>query len=412
MVLNIQKNLQEILLGGVEDWNIAETVHWLLTSGRVITDPAVFLKDLGEHLIKSGANVARIRITLNTIDPEVRATVYTWWRDKDEVEVFAPPHGVDQTPSYRGSPIEEVLEHRRIVRHKLTKELAPEYHVVLQELCSEGITDYVAFPLGFTDQTVSTFIIASDNDQGFSESDFKKWQALLLYLLPVLEVFSARNTIKSLLNTYVGPSTGKKILNGIVKRGDSELIECALWYSDLRNFTALTESLSTEAMLQLLNSYFELITNAVTQHNGEVLRFIGDAMLIVFTAEELGSIDNACIAALQAALDANNQLQQLNKELATQDMPLLSFGVGLHMGKVVYGNVGSLSRLDFTVMGPAVNRTARLEELTKKLDSDLLLTSEFAEHITEPSVFLGSHNVKGVAEPLQVHTLKQFLKNK
>ncbi|MDE1462508.1 adenylate/guanylate cyclase domain-containing protein [Spartinivicinus poritis] len=410
MVHNISNNWQEMLLGDVKDWSIAETVHWLLTSGRTITDPALFLKSLGEHLIKAGANLARVRITLNTIDPEVRAKVYTWWRDKDEIEVFDPPHGVDQTPAYRGSPIEEVLEHRRIVRHKLTKEMDPDSHIILQELYSEGITDYVAFPLEFTDQSVSTFIIASDNVQGFSESDFKKFQTLLLYLLPVLEVFSTRNTIKSLLNTYVGPSTGRKILKGSVKRGDSELIECALWYSDLRNFTALTESLATDAMLQLLNSYFELITIAVTQRGGEVLRFIGDAMLIVFTAEELGSVDNACTAALQAAIEANNQLQQLNKELTLQEMPLLSFGVGLHMGKVVYGNVGSLSRLDFTVMGPAVNRTARLEDLTKKLDADLVLTAEFAEHITEPTVFLGSYEVKGVSEPLQVHTLKSFFK--
>ncbi|MGI0116341.1 adenylate/guanylate cyclase domain-containing protein [Zooshikella sp. RANM57] len=403
---------QDILWGGHTGWSITETLNWLLTTGRTLTDPAVFLKELGDKLTKAHAKVARIRITLNTIDPEIRASVYTWWRDRDEIDVFTPPHGIENTPSYKGSPIEEARSNCRIVHHRLTDGLPEDAHIVLQELYSQGITDYVVFPIQFTDNTVSTFIIASDDPKGLSKSDLNKWEALLLYLLPVLEVFSARNTIRSLLNTYVGPSTGQKILKGIIKRGDSELIECALWYSDLRNFTVLTESLSTETMLQLLNAYFEVVTNAVTQRGGEVLRFIGDAMLIVFTADELGSIKQACQAALQAAIDAYTQLQILNKELSAENMPQLSFGIGLNEGKVIYGNVGSLSRLDFTVMGPAVNRTARLEALTKKLSVDLLLTEEFAHYISEPTHYLGSFTVRGVPEPLQVHTLQQCTQNK
>lgn len=400
---------QEVLWGGFDGWSISETVSWLLTSGRAVTDPALFLKCLAAHLLRAGADVARIRITLNTIDPEITGRAYTWWRDQDEIEVFAPAHGIDSTPSYRGSPIEEVREQGQMVRYSLISDLPRKAHSVLKELKVQGITDYVAFPLQFSDQSVNAFIIASDHPEGFSSEDLKKWRALLLYLLPVLEVFSARSIIRSLLNTYVGPRTGQKILKGRVKRGDSELIECALWYSDLRNFTELTESLSTEPMLQLVNTYFEVVTNAVTRRGGEVLRFIGDAMLIVFTTEALGSVTKACSAVLKAAVDANDQLQQLNKDLVAKGLPVLEFGVGLHMGEVVYGNVGSLSRLDFTVMGPAVNRTARLEELTKTLGIDLLLTAEFAEKVTEPTVFLGSYSVRGVAEPLQIHTLQQFL---
>lgn len=404
------KHWQDILWGGHTGWSITNTINWLLTTGRTLTDPAVFLKELALKLMEDDANIARIRITLNTIDPEIRASVYTWWRGREEIDVFTPSHGIESTTSYQGSPIEEARNSCRIVRHRLIDNLPTNAHIILQELKNEGMTDYAVFPIQFTDKSISTFIVASDNPKGFSNSDLNKWKALLLYLLPVLEVFSARKTIQSLLNTYVGPSTGQKILKGIVKRGDAELIECALWYSDLRNFTVLTESLSTETMLQLLNAYFEVVTNAVTERGGEVLRFIGDAMLIVFTEDELGSIKQACQAALQAAIDANTQLQTLNKELEDKGMPQLSFGIGLNEGKVIYGNVGSLSRLDFTVMGPAVNRTARLEELTKKLSVDLLLTEEFAQYIAQPTQFLGSFNVRGVPTPLQVHTLAQCTK--
>ena len=198
------------------------------------------------------------------------------------------------------------------------------------------------------------------------------------------------------MNTYVGQGTGRKILNGMIQRGDADLINAALWFSDLRNFTHLTETLPARQLLDMLNDYFEFVSAAVSARGGEILRFIGDAMLIVFPIDENTSHQAACNAAIDAALDACNTLAALNHRRQRHAQPPIEFGVGLNVGEVIYGNVGAPDRLDFTVMGPAVNRTARLESLTKSLDTNILFSREFADLIDAPTQDLGDHAMKGI----------------
>jgi adenylate cyclase len=207
------------------------------------------------------------------------------------------------------------------------------------------------------------------------------------------------------MNTYVGKRTSEKVLAGMVKRGDADVISAALWYSDLRNFTHLTETLPAEQVLEMLNEYFEFVSAAVTARGGEILRFIGDAMLIVFPIDDNMCKQTACNAAIDSAIDARNTLASLNHQRRRHGQPTIEFGVGLNVGEVIYGNVGAPDRLDFTVMGPAVNRTARLESLTRELSCDILFSQKFSELIETRSEFLGNHEMKGISEPQAVYAL-------
>jgi len=173
----------------------------------------------------------------------------------------------------------------------------------------------------------------------------------------------------------------------------------------LRNFTHLTETLPAEQILEMLNEYFEFVSAAVTARGGEILRFIGDAMLIVFPIDEKMCNQTACNAAIDAAIDAQSTLETRNHRRRRHNQPEIEFGVGLNIGEVIYGNVGAPDRLDFTVMGPAVNRTSRLESLTKELGCNILFSEKFADLVETPSEFLGQHEMKGIAEPQAVYAL-------
>ena len=251
----------------------------------------------------------------------------------------------------------------------------------------------------------SALILSTKVARGFSHADIEKFRKLRLYLSPVIEVHSLRHLTKSLLNTYVGKRTGDKVLAGMIQRGDADIINAALWFSDLRNFTELTETLPAQQVLQMLNDYFEFVAAAVTARGGEILRFIGDAMLIVFPIDDDMCPQTASNAAIDSAIDAHNTLASLNHQRRRHGQAEINFGVGLNVGEVVYGNVGSPDRLDFTVMGPAVNRTARLESLTKTLDCNILFSRQFAELINIESQSLGMHEMKGIAEPQAVYAL-------
>jgi len=207
------------------------------------------------------------------------------------------------------------------------------------------------------------------------------------------------------LETYIGPRTGRRILEGQIQRGDGEEITAAIWFSDFRNFTKYTETLSLEQMLETLNQYFEIVHESVERNGGEILRFIGDAMLIVFPVDDSKTLMQACQSALASALASQQQVKMLNIDRLKQNKPKIEFGVGLHEGSVMYGNVGAPARLDFTVMGVAVNRTARLESLTKELDCPVLVSGDFNKQINKIGQYQGDYSVKGVKQALDVFSV-------
>lgn len=252
--------------------------------------------------------------------------------------------------------------------------------------------------------TVNLTVEASSTG-AFSEADVARFRVLATFLAPVLDNIAARRIASTLLDTYLGHRAGSKVLDGLYLRGHGETIAAAVWYSDLRNFTSLTESLDPDTLIATLNVYFEHVAEAVRGHGGEVLRFVGDAMLAIFPEKTGGTVKNICNAAVDAAIDCFSGLAALNHQRDHVGAPPIHFGVGLHVGNVIYGNVGAPDRLDFTVMGPAVNRAARLEELTKEVGNPLLLSAELARRIDRPARLVGAYEMRGVSGPQHVYVL-------
>ena len=388
------------------EWSPQPVIDWLFSAGCKLDDNTGFIRELGRQLHRAGVGIGQLRIILQTLHPQIVGVATTWTRASDAVNLVLAERRVRESERFVGSPLQRLIETEDSVRQRLDH-LPEDAHRAFVELAEAGFTDYLAMPIMTAQGYTSAFIVISERPGGFDENDLEKLHRLRDYLVPILEVQSLRHLSRSLLNTYVGKRTGDKVLSGMVERGDADVINAALWFSDLRNFTELSETLAPAQVLGMLNDYFEFVAEAVGAHGGEVLRFIGDAMLIVFPIEAGNDTRAACRAALEAAVDAQNTLASLNHRRRRQNLPDIEFGVGLNVGEVIYGNVGSLDRLDFTVMGPAVNRTARLESLTKELGANILFSEEFAAQLEAPLRRFEGQVMKGIAGPQTVFALAE-----
>ena len=382
-------------------WQAAPIAHWLMHEGRFLPEQEI-LGGLGRQFVREGAPVWRLSLGFRMLHPLLRASSALWTRDDDTVHTRRVTHETVNSGRYDGSPIQSLFENQQLIRQTIDA-VSAKQNSFYAEMYDQAYTDYLGIPTKFSDDTDSYMIAATKRPGGFDDYDVDTLMSLSNFVAPVVETLARRELARSVLDTYVGPRTGQKVLCGMIGRGDSQLIEAALWFSDLRNFTHYTETLEATELLSLLNTYFEFVSAAVTARGGEILRFIGDAMLIVFPVEdaEVG-VRAACAAALDSARDAFDSLATFNFRRRRVGLPEIDFGVGLNVGEVIYGNVGAPERLDFTVMGPAVNRVARLESLTKELAEPILMSRDFADAIDEQVRSLGFHAMKGVPTPQEV----------
>ena len=385
-------------------WPVEPVIDWLLGEGRLNTDPVALVDALAARLLQAGAPLWRMRLGFFTIHPQLAAWAYIWTRGQP-TRIERIPYGVQRTGAYIGSPAQKMVDSGAPVRYRLDS-LAAADHPVLHQLAAAGGRDYLLLPLRFSDGSLNVMAVATDEARGFGDGDVARFDRLSRPLAAVLEVAATHRVAETLLDTYVGHRTGRRILEGRIHRGDVEEIDAAIWYADLRGFTPLSETLPAARLLDLLNSYFELVAAAVTPRGGEILRFMGDAMLIVFPADRQGELGAACRAAIEAAEDAFARVAEVNRRRRQEGCPEIRFGIGLNAGRVAYGNVGSPERLDFTVIGPAVNRAARLESLTKELGVPLLMTGAFTAALGRPVRSLGAHAVRGVESPVEVFALE------
>ena len=395
-----------------KEWTLEPVVDWMITAGRERQTLDSFASGLAGALVDAGSPIMRMAMTFRTLHPEFAAERVLWVHGEGMISHRRSSHNIWSSDAYKGSPIESIVTTGKPFRRHLGDLDSATDHQVLFELAEAGFTDYYGRAIPFTFKRQSTFLANTNLPGGFTDADIAKIDRLVLHLAPIVEVLVTHTIAVGLLDTYLGPRTGRKVFAGLIKRGDGEEIDAALWFSDLREFTLLTESLPAGDVLDLLNAYFEHVHSAVTAYGGEILRFIGDAMLIVFPVQEgkdpATARRDACRAALDAAVDAFSSLAVLNRLRERDGKPVIRFGVGLHFGHVIYGNVGAPGRLDFTVMGPAVNRTARLETLTKELGVPLLLSQEMGRIADVPVTPRGKHPMKGVAEPQSVVSYSAF----
>jgi adenylate cyclase len=367
-------------------------------------EPTAFVEKLMTHVLQAGLPVWRMYIGLQLIHPQLQAMGYMWRRG-EKVEAIARAFGIQFTPSYIGSPMQEVREQGRAVRYRLN-DLTEHHHTVLHELKAAGGVDYYALPMHIRREgplPIVTF--ATDSRSGFSDEDIADLTRLVDLIGAVVEMHIERSVAETVANTYLGPVVGDRVLHGMIRRGEGEEIRAVLWFSDLRDFTGMNERLQPPELLDLLNNYLQLVGDALKAHGGEILKFIGDGVMAYFPAEDALFLPIVTGAALNAARRLISDIEVANEARASGGHDPVRFGIGLHVGPVTFGNVGTEERLDFTVIGPAVNRAARLESLTKQLGVPVLASAEFNEVCTVPMKSLGKHVLRGVPDPVEVFTL-------
>ena len=386
-----------------DDWEVESTIDWLAREGRLIADANQLIEELMVRLVAAGAPILRFTLGLQAIHPQWRTMGFEWRRG-EKVVAAGRPHGIENTAAYIGSPIQELAETRKPVRYRLDA-LKPENHDVLHGLASLGGTDYYATPMRVAAGRPPAVTFTTDRPSGFSASDLAKFHQLIDHLAPIVEARVGQRLSTTLMETYLGRVVGEQILAGQIKRGDGQEINAVLWFSDLRDFTGLNERLEAPVLLDLLNNYLQLVGDALSAYGGEILKFIGDGVMAYFPAEDALFLPVVTNNAIGAARRLIADIEAANEARAAGGAEPVRFGVGLHVGPVTFGNIGTEDRLDFTVIGPAVNRTARLESLTKELGVKVLASSEFNAVSTIPMKSLGKHALRGVPEPVEVFTL-------
>jgi adenylate cyclase len=376
-------------------------LDWLIGDARRLPDGPTLLAELCQRLLDLGLPLARASFHLRTLHPQLFGVAFYWDRGADQVRMFRGEHGIERTDFYQRSPIRLLFEGAGAVRQRLD---LPEVDIpfpMLEELRQQGLTDYVALPITFSDGKTHGTAWCSDRPGGFDGKELAQIEDLLPAFSLLLEVHFNRRIAINLLDTYVGHNAGERILKGQITRGSGETVAAAIWYCDLRGFTALSERLGRDALIACLNDYFDCMAGAVERQGGEILKFIGDAMLAIFPLAG----EDACRRALAAALEARATMACFNARRHERGDEALAFGIALHAGEVMYGNIGAADRLDFTVIGPAVNLATRIERLCRTLERDLLVSADFAGGCpAQPLRSLGWHRLQGVAQPIEIFT--------
>jgi adenylate cyclase len=379
-----------------------DITRWLVNDAPHDTVEALFAAFCHE-IIRAGAPVWRASLGLEGLHPELSGWQHVWTDERLSVHE-ADRATAPTSQSYLNSPTRVVDETGQPFRRRLE---APCPDIpLLEELRLAGATDYVMYPLPFLDQTRTAAIsFATQRPQGFDPASLDGLALAAKLLSPYLERHVLRRIAVDLLDTYVGPRTGQRILDGRVDRGAIELIEAAIWFTDLRGFTLLSERSPIPEVLTDLNAWFGTIGEVVEAHGGEVLKFIGDAVLAIFPISPGQNRATACRKALAAAQEFYRRTETENAlRRSSGHTPLINC-LALHFGEVAYGNVGAPHRLDFTVIGPAVNRASRLLDLAKRLDRQVLVSHALAREVDQPLVDLGHHRLRDVEQPQRVFTL-------
>lgn len=412
--------------------DLSDPIQWLIEEGSHCRNSAVLIDKLAGLFIAFGLEPMRINIVQGALHPEVMVKLFVWRPESGFVEtsktaqIFASneqtfTHGVVKdislgnstfrNPPFLISPLFQVMKKQAALIHEPMPPGCTEYRFpILQEYHEQGGTDYLALPIIFTNGKRGCLSCVTRKDGGFTEQDIDNIQTVMPPLNFILEIHAYHWLTSTLLQTYLGSEPGQRVLSGDIKRGDVNTLNAAIWFSDLRGFTKMSGRLNANDLISLLNEYFELIGLAVKEHQGEVLKFIGDAVLAIFPVQQDTSSNQACINAFEAAKSASEMLEKQQEALTEKYGVPVKHGIALNFGEVKYGNIGSLERLDFTVIGQAVNLASRIEGLCSELNSELLLSSEFLQQtptdrvLRDTEIFqsCGYFSLKGMDKPEEV----------
>jgi len=382
--------------------DIRELFDWLVDGAPGAGNPVAVLERFCPDLVAAGIPLERVAAFVQTLHPHIMGRAFRW-TPGGPVQIGEASHAMLRTPTFVSSPVGQVLATGKAYRSRIARD-GPDDYAVVKELAEQGITDYLALPLRFMNGTSHSITFATKSPGGFSDEDVEALTEVCRPLARIAEILALSRTAANLLDTYVGHNAGERIMKGQIRRGDTELIRCVIWFSDLRGFTSMADRIEPGVLIRTLNELFECQVPAIQQHGGEVLKFIGDGLLAIFPIGE-SDPKAACDAALAAADEAFAELDRTNAARAERGDTELRFGLALHVGDVTYGNIGGLDRLDFTCIGPAVNLAARIESLASKLGKRQLISAAMAGHVGRPLVSVGEHELKGVSAKQAVFEL-------
>ncbi len=381
----------------------ADIVQWLYSDAVGRQDSLELIEDLATRLLKGGIPVDRVTTAIMILHPNVRAESSVWASDGTrELRRYVGSEEHDER--YQNSPFKIVRDEKRAVRFKIEPEPQDNEFGIHADLRADGYVDYIALPMPFSDGSTKIVSFATKSPGGFTSAQITVFESITRPLALVCELNTLRRTAETLLNTYVGPRAGHKVLEGTVTRGQGEWISAVVSFADLRGFTRLSNTLPADKLVLFLNKYFGAMTRAVEAHGGEVLKFIGDEVMAIFPYNTPEEARDAAQRALMAARETTQRIKEINTANICTETPDMSVGIALHAGDVFFGNVGSETRLDFTVIGPVVNLAARIAELAKDLNVEVLVSDAIADIMGCRSGLYGQYQVKGFDDPVSVYS--------
>jgi adenylate cyclase len=385
---------------------VERTANWLMAQALNDADLKDIVRGCCERLHGAGVPIARVQFSFSMLHPLYHGIGYTWQRGQGlQVDAFRHRTDVIHSERFLKSPYYHLMRHGLDhLRRRLDTGGAAEFPV-FDDLRKEGLTDYLAFVSSFDLEKGQGMVgsWATDQHGGFTDSEIEALLRIQDSLAVACKMAARGGLAKSVLSTYLGAKAGERVLSGQIKRGDGESSRAAIVWGDLRNSTQMAEQLGRQAYIDNLNSFFDATAGVVADAGGEILSFIGDGFLAIFPCERnQRESAKACKLALSAALHAMYQMAETNRQRAANSAGPLGYGLSLHIGNVMFGNVGLAERLAFSVFGSAVNEAARLETLTKKFATPIVASEEFTTYCGGEWLMLGRESLRGINAPMAV----------
>jgi len=391
---------------------IRDIGEWLIDQALDDSDIVDLFSQVCSRLYAVGVPIGRARLTWPTLHPLFRAETVLWVRGEEtEFEQFQ--HQDERSPQWNASPMAFMLDNDvTVLRRNLD---GPDRLVdfpILEDLIELGFSDYLVIATSFNgerrdDDTVAGIFVnwACDREGGFSDDDIAALHKIQRRFATAVKTTVQRRIASNITETYLGRHAGKQVLEGAIRLGDGRETQAVVWYADMRRSTELADTMAPADFLELLNDYFECTAGAAIEMGGEVLDFIGDAVLAIFPFDDDAGKAQAVSCATMSVEMAIEKARIVNETRKADGKVGFEFGVGINVGTVMFGNIGVASRLSFSVIGPTVNEVERIETLTKAVGTTVLVTKEIAS--ASPDIWLsaGSHPLKGVSQKVELFSL-------
>ena len=374
-------------------------IDWLADTARQIPSLVSGFDEFAWRILAAGFPLLRTTLHVRTLHPQYLGASLVWWRTTGQTVTTLVAHEVEALIGHENNPVWRVATGGETLRRRADVADNELDFPILHDLKAQGATDYFALPVTSSFGTNYMVTYVTDRIGGFTPPEISDLTRVSQRLPLLVDAYLQRRISTNILNAYLGPKAGPRVLAGQIRRGSGEEITAVLWSSDLRGFTARSDRLAGNHVIAMLNALFDAQAKAIASHGGEILKFIGDGLLAIFPIENAGMATAAARNALAAATQAVEAVRGLTSDPLLLGEPPLEIVVALHIGTAIYGNIGAADRLDFTVIGPAVNLVSRIEAVAKGLSLPIIVSDDFARSYGKSLHPLGRHELRGLATP-------------